>query len=536
MRSGRLLASTVVAVAATVLAACSTVPAPGDGTGPTGDPVRGGTLVYGDVSPIAWPISGATRYTNVAVWNSLADTLLTLDADTYELVPHLATEWTVNADATEYTFTIRQGVTFSDGTPLTAEVVARNFDRWGKGDAELGFAPEAPWAGTYESAVGAGDVVTVRLNAPNRHVPRFLTQKTRGIVGDAYLALSRKEQADPRRIVASGPFVFDSEKPGEEVVLRRRDDYAWPAANDSNKGAAYLDKVVIKVVGELGLRAQALESGQVDVAKGVQPIDEERLQQAGFVIHANVAVLTAPDYLSLRPGNPALGDPRVRRALSIGFDRDALVRDALSPSYPAAYSLLPKGDPAYVSYDKELAYDPDEAKRLLDEAGWRPGADGIREKDGQKLEFSIAGSTQGSGVVPAAAYLTQQWKQLLGVRLINRTGDDTFFTTADASSDVGGKIQRSSLEAGLRTLFGPGNTSSLYDDPYLLERYPADFAAGSPEQVREVVEQLHRHIVLDQTYAIPLFDATQTTSVSPKVSITFTGYTAANFHEAWKTD
>ncbi|MFF2083873.1 ABC transporter substrate-binding protein [Nocardia sp. NPDC058176] len=532
MRAGRLLASSVALLtAASLLSACSAGNHAGSSAG--GDPVRGGTLTYGDIVPPIWPIGRASQYTQAALWTNLADSLVAFDPETGELVAHLATAWTADPTNTEFTFTIREGVTFSDGSALTPQVVVENFDRWGKGDKELGFTPDPAFAGAYESASATGDVVTVKLSKPNRHVLRFLAQPQRGVTSEAYLKLSLKEQSDPKNIVASGPFVFESETPGQEVVLTRRDGYAWPPANVENKDEAYLDKVVIKVIPELGLRAQALESDQIQAATRVLPTDESRLAQQGFVIRPNIAVLASPDSYAIRTGNPVLADVRVRKALTLGIDRAALSRDALSDSYAPVYTLQPKKDPSYVSFDSELAYNPEEAKRLLDEAGWRVGADGFREKDGKKLEITLAGGSQGGGVVDAGAYLTQQWKQTLGVKIIDRSGDDTFANSTASDPDVGLRSTRTSLDTGQLTAFGPGNANNLQDFPELIELINQDLAATDPEQIKELVRKQLRFVLIDQVLSIPLYDPTQVVAHSPRLHLEFSGYTAPRFQTAW---
>ncbi|MBW9336932.1 ABC transporter substrate-binding protein, partial [Herbaspirillum sp. RU 5E] len=89
------------------------------------------------------------------------------------------------------------------------------------------------------------------------------------------LAKTFKEQALPANLIGSGPFVFKSQIPNKEVVLARRDDYNWPAPGVPNPGRAYLERIVIHEIVEEGLRTGALESGQVDIAKGIQPSDEQ---------------------------------------------------------------------------------------------------------------------------------------------------------------------------------------------------------------------------------------------------------------------
>ncbi len=199
-------------------------------------------------------------------------------------------------------------------------------------------------------------------------------------------------------MVGSGPFIYESQIPDQEVVLKKRPDYAWPPTTSPNQGAAYLDKLVVRVIGEPGLRAGAVQSKQVDLARGIQPTDEPALNQGGFqVIPVAAPVLTA-NIVGFRINNDLVSDQRVRRALQLGIDRQAVVDTVLSPSYQAADSVLGHDDPLFSNESADLGYDPVKAESLLDEAGWKVGNDGIREKDGKKLNLTLAASNQSAGV------------------------------------------------------------------------------------------------------------------------------------------
>ncbi|MGU3502112.1 ABC transporter substrate-binding protein [Mycobacterium sp. C31M] len=508
--------------------------------GPTGDPVQGGELICGEITEPPWNLARATQYTASAFWAALGDRLIEFDVEKDEYVPYLAEEFSANEDNTEFKFKIRKGVTFSDGTALTPEVVQKNFDYRGFGDDALGIVPDPNFIQKYQSATVDGDWVTVKLESGNRYFLDALVVPTSTILAESYLGLSLKDQSDPAKIVASGAFLFESLTPGQEVVLTRREDYAWPASNDPNKGAAYLDSIRFKIVPELGLRAQALESGQVDIAARIQPSDEARLQRAGFIIRPNRPLNVANDAYAFRVNNPAVEDVRVRRALTIGFDRDALNKYALSPSFPAGWGL---GNPIrnerpYVELKEELAFDPEEAKRLLDEAGWVPGEDGIRYKNGRPLELDLLTDIQGTATILAGNYLTQEWRKNLGVKIVHHAGNETY-RLAHADDPTVPALQSGRGDptyTGFSRFYGGWGSkpaATQQDYPELNALIEKDWTLTDSAEIQANFEKIARFIAVEEVLSIPAFLAVQISAVSPKVHIDYYGYTSPNLHSAW---
>jgi peptide/nickel transport system substrate-binding protein len=152
-------------------------------------------------------------------------------------------------------------------------------------------------------------------------------------------------------------------------VLVRREDYRWPPQGAANPGKAYLDKLIFREVAEDALRAGVLQSGQAHIVKGIAPFDEPLLEEQGFRIYGQRPLLNVTDQISIRVDNKLVNHRNVRFALSIGVNRAELVDTVLSKSYSPTTALLRKDSPGYVTFDRELAYDPDKANKLLDEAG-----------------------------------------------------------------------------------------------------------------------------------------------------------------------
>lgn len=517
------------ALAVAVFAGCSGQQQPAS-TGPTGQPTPGGSLTFSDVQFVTDALS--TNYTTANLLFQVVDRLVYLDPKSGEVQGWLAREFSRNDDATQYTFTIRDSVTFSDGSPLTADVVKANFDQLGKGDPSKKIPPFSDFVG-YDRSEVTGNTITVFLNQPNSNFYRVAANGRAGIRGLKTLALDYDGQAKIANVVGSGPFVYESQVPDQEVTLVKRADYAWPPVSSPNQGAAYLDKLVVRVIGEPGLRAGAVQSKQVDLARGIQPTDEPALQQGGFqVIPVAAPVLTA-NLVGFRVNNELVSDPRVRRALQLSVDRQAVVDTVLSPSYRASNSVLGQDDPLFKDVSAQIGYDPEKAKSLLDEAGWKVGGDGIREKDGKKLNLTLAASNQSVVFRPAFEFIEAGWRDL-GVALQNRAGDTTLFNAANTDPSTPLLGTRTGYNNGLGLLFGRenGNLTFAKNDE-LIALSKEELRATDPTQLKDVVGRIQQKIIDDQL-ALILWDEVQVHAAAPNVHVDFTNYTEPLFQSAWK--
>ncbi len=287
---------------------------------------------------------------------------------------------------------------------------------------------------------------------------------TAGLVSPGTLKLDNAGQSAIAKIVGSGPFVFESEKADEEVVFAKRADYAWAPETCDNQGAAYLDKLVVKYLPEVAHRAGAVQTGQVDLVRGLQPVDEDNRSPAADQVLPAQGVDLTTNMAAVRIASGKLADAKVRQALQVGIDRQSIKDTVLSDSYVIAGSILNHAAPGFVDLSADLAYNPEKSKTLLDEAGWKVGADGIREKDGQKLEVTVTSSNNSVVIKPAFELIEQQWREI-GVKLINRAADNTFLATAMIDPNIEFFGTRQFAYGGLGPVFGPAtNTQTLNAD------------------------------------------------------------------------
>ena len=523
--------SIALALAAVVLAGCGGGQQPAQGAGPTGEPRQGGTLTFSDVQFVTDALS--TNYTTANLLFQVVDRLVYIDPKTGEVSGWLAKQFSRNDDATQYTFTIRDGVTFSDGTPLDAEAVKANFDQLGKGDEGKKIPAFSDFVG-YDHSEVAGNTITVFLNRPNTNFYKVAANGRAGIRGLSTLARDYDGQAKIENVVGSGAFVYESQIPDQEVKLRKRPDYAWPPASSPNQGAAYLDELVVRVIGEPGLRAGAVQSQQVDLARGIQPTDEPALNQGGFQVIPVAAPSLTVNLAAFRIGNDLVNDVRVRRALQLGIDRQAVVDTVLSDSYRASDSVLGHDDPLFTDVSADIGYDPEKAASLLDEAGWKVGADGIREKDGKRLDLTLAASNQSVVFRPAFEFIESGWREL-GIELVNRAGDTTLFNQANTDPATPLLGTRTGYNIGLGLLFGrdKGNLTFTANDD-LIALSNEELKATDPAQLKDIVAKEQQEIIDDQL-ALILWDEVQVHAAAPNVHIDFTNYTEPLFQSAWKT-
>ena len=536
-RFRRAQAAALLTASALLLTACGGNS--GGGAEPaanSSEPVQGGTLVFAEVTPINnFQTQSARFYEKANVLNSVLDRLTYFDAESGKLVPWIASKFSGNEDNTEFTFDIRPDVTFSDGTPLDAEAVKANLDVLGKGLEKAQIQPNVDFSAYESTEVVDEDTVKVELKSADANFLRATSSVAAGLVSPKTLELDNAGQSDIAKISGSGPFVFESEKPDEEIVLAKRADYAWAPETAKNQGAAYLDKVVVKYLPEVAHRAGAVQSGQVDLVRGLQPADEAAVTTGGNqVLPAKGIDLTA-NMAAVRIGSGKLADEKVRQALQVGIDRQALKDTVLSDSYEIAGSILNHRAPGFLDLSADLAYDPEKAKSLLDEAGWVAGSDGIREKDGKKLEVTVTSSNNSVVIKPAFELIEQQWREI-GVKLVNRAADNTFLATALQDPKVEFFGTRQFAYGGLGPVFGPEtNTQTLNADKDLNELFAAERAAADEAKHGEFVAEEQRALVLDKALALVLWDEVQVYGAHSGTQVEFTSGTAPIFQGAWKT-
>ena len=374
-RNNALIPTAFALATATLLAACGSGAAtPGAGA-PASSGAGAATAGAGDgtldvIGP--YEVHSIEPETAEGIFTRLqvAETLVEA-GPTGELLPGLATEWNASGNGLEWTFTLRDGAAFHDGTPVDAVAVVAALDTARASEANT--ITSAP----IEDIRAEGAAVVVELSEPFAPLPAVLAATSTQILAPSAYA----EDGTVSEVVGSGPYKVVDVAPPARIELEAHAEY--------DGAAPTVPEVVYQSVGRAENRALMAQSGQADIAFGMDPTSLQRIKDADGVSVESV-LLPRTILLKLNAGHPALKDQRVRRALSMALDRPAMATAVLRDPEVAATQMFPPALEAW--HDADLApleHDAGAAATLLDEAGWRAGADGVRTKDGEPLSLTL---------------------------------------------------------------------------------------------------------------------------------------------------
>lgn len=295
-----------------------------------------------------------SAYFSFEVLENVFDTLVEPDAN-LEMRPALADSWTVSPDQLTWTFTLRNGVTFHDGSPFTSADVVYSYRRIM--DEKL--ANVGKFAAVTEVTAPDAGTVVIRVRQPT---PNLLTNLG-GFKGMAIVSRANVESGQiATKPIGTGPFAFASQKSGDSIVLRANEKY-WG-------GAPKVPGVTFQFITEASTALSALQAGEIDWTDSVPT---QRIAQLQGDDSLKLAVTPSNDYwyLALNEARPPWNDVRVRRAIAYAIDRESIVQATSYGSASANQLAIPEGNPWFTPYDT-YRYDIDEAKRLLQEADARP--------------------------------------------------------------------------------------------------------------------------------------------------------------------
>ncbi|MGX5359624.1 ABC transporter substrate-binding protein [Kocuria sp. KH4] len=397
-RARRALAVTSLAAAAS-LALTGCLASDREEEGGSGEAAAGdvdGTFVFAASSdPKSLDPAFAQDGESFRVSRQIFEGLVGVQEGSAEPEPLLAESWEQSEDGRTYTFQLKDGVTFHDGTAFDAEAVCTNFDRWYNFEGLLQSENMAYYYGSLfkgfadspEQAIYAGCEATgaqeaqVTLNKPFAgfiaalSLPAFAMQSPTAL--EEYGAdtaggtaespeLSEYAQGHP---VGTGPFRFESWDVGNQVVLSAYEDY-WGEQGQ-------VTDVIFRIIDDPQARRQALESGSVDGYDLVAPADTQALKDGGYnvVTRDPFTIL----YLGFNQAQEELAEPAVRQAIAHAIDKEALVSQTLPEGTTVATQFIPESVNGYNEDVTQYEYDPERARELLAEAGYA---------DGLELDFS----------------------------------------------------------------------------------------------------------------------------------------------------
>ncbi|WP_144876909.1 ABC transporter substrate-binding protein [Microbacterium sp. 1.5R] len=525
-----LIAVSGAALAALVLSGC-VASQRGDSDGGASGDVDGTFVFAASSDPASLDPAFAQDGETFRVSRQIFEGLVGTEPGTADPAPLLAEKWESSDDGMTHTFTLKEGVTFHDGTPFNAEAVCANFDRWynwtGLAASEAlgyyynklfkGYASD-PANAVYKSCTPDGDTsVTIELNKPFAGFVASLSLPAFGMQSPSAMAefgaddvsgtaeapvLSEYAMGHP---VGTGPYQFEEWAPGEQVSLKAYGDY-WGEAGQ-------IDEIIFRTIDDPTARRQALESGSIDGYDLVGPADTKALEDKGFTMVSRPPFTIL--YLAFNQAIPELQDPKVREALSYAIDKDALISQVLPEGTEKAIEFVPDTvngyNPDVTTYD----FDPEKAKSLLAEAGYTEANPLTLEFDypvnvsrpympDPEQIFTVL-SSQLAEVGVQTNPVSQEWGEYLdritgtsdhGIHLLGWTGDYN-----DTDNFVG-------------VFFGQQSAEWGFDNPELFQKL--DEARGVPsledqtalyEDINEMVAQFIPGVPLAHPAPTLAFDA-----------------------------
>ncbi|GAA3600140.1 ABC transporter substrate-binding protein [Kribbella ginsengisoli] len=374
----------------------------------------------------------AVRLVSSSIHRWMYGFLTVPDPKTLQPSPDLAESWTTSPDGLTWTFKIRQAK-WSDGQPITADDAAWTFNKMITDDGAK--TANGPAVENFAGVTASGQELTIKLKAPQASMldnpvpimPKHVWEKVADI---------SKYEATDFPAVTSGPYIAVEQKKDQYVKLKANPDY-W-------RGAPKIDELQVIFYDNPAAAIVGLKKGDIDLIGRLAPPDFDALKGDSNIVQWNEQGrratylqinhgATTSDNKPIGDGHPALKDPKVREALHYAIDKQKLVDEVQNGlAVPADGSIIP---PMYKDFfwqasgAEKVSFDLAKANKILDDAGYKKGADGVRTMpDGsRKLQFRFSIHTDTPIEEKLAEYLTGWFKEL-GITLTTKRLDSSKFT------------------------------------------------------------------------------------------------------------
>ncbi len=440
------------------------------------------------------------------------------------IIPMLATSWDISKDNKTYTFHLREGVTFTDGTPFNAEAVCFNLARWVNNDRHASLTSYA--VDSYQAL----DEYTVEVKFKEGAYP-ILTELTypRPV---RFLSPSSIQEDNENKVmgkftspIGTGQWKLESYTKDEEFTLVPNENY-WGEKPQ-------LDRIRFKVITDGQARVMALESGEVDVIGGdlLGKISTEGLQELkskGYKIMEMDTMCAY--YLNFSQDNEAFQDVRVRQAVNYAIDKDSMVKDLLYGVGQGAKGLYNAEITPYVTEENSpgYTYDLEKAKSLMESAGYQDtNGDGIVEKDGKPLNIRLVLTTDEFPEWKTMAEYVQSQLLNIGIKVELQTLDTNAYTECQMTTlDYDMIMQRTSSDSwvphgDMKIMFSQlsvanGHARVWYDEG-LLKNINEAMVSNNETDRQAAYDKVFKQIN-DEALLVPLYYPTTTFAVSDKVS------------------
>jgi peptide/nickel transport system substrate-binding protein len=477
-------------------------------------PVSGGKLTWGvETEPATLnPQLNGQDKTKLLLRNAYESLLARTAEGGY--VPWLATEYKISEDGKTYTFKLRNDVTFTDGQKLNAQAVVTNFTKL-KDAAYSGSVSAGPVSRVED--VKAVDDNTVSFTLSQVYAPFLDYVASLEILSPAAFASSQLKSGGPE-IAGTGPFILKRYAKGQDIQFAKNPGYNWAPEIAAHQGPAYLDEVTYRFLPESSVRAGALTSGQVDVIEGISGNDAALFKENADFSYQTALNTGTPYSLFLNVAWGPTQDIKVRKALVASIDVDAVLKAVYRGERTRAWGITSPIDPQFYdkSIEKTYGADPKLANRLLDEAGWtKRDAEGFRTKDGKRLSIEViqAQATVRDQRDVLLQALQAQARQNAGIDLAIVFVDAGTYTDRRKTGQFG-SIANSNTPTGAIDIeyhylpLDKGGTInySRAAAPELLQWLNEAASTLDNKKRFELYAGLQRFAILDQAYALPLYE------------------------------
>jgi peptide/nickel transport system substrate-binding protein len=327
----------------------------------------------------------------------------------WEPVPHLAESYKVSEDGLTWTIPLKKGVKFHNGTELTADDVVFTLSTVMDKDYT---GPRASNVAAIKE-VKAADSHTVVISLKEPYAP-LLEDISLGIMSKKYMEGTTVADMDKHTSafepMGTGPYKMVEYKRGQYVTLKRNENWF---AGQANGGAPFIETVRYKIIPEDATAQAAIEAGEIDALPTPDPKEVARIKTdfadkiAMYDYERN-----GWGYMTLNNTRPHLDNKLVRQALTYGLNRQSVVDGLMDGLAVIPGGPIPPVSWAYDSSIKPFAYDKAKAKQLLEQAGYKMGANGIYEKDGQPLKLTFYGSSGSALIEGIASIARNNWKEI----------------------------------------------------------------------------------------------------------------------------
>ncbi len=363
----------------------------------------------------------STATAMVEVMFMLGDTLVSMDYDLKTIQPGLAEKWDISDDGRTYTFHLRKDVKFCDGRPMTADDVVYSIQRWQDPEKR---SPTAFRGGQVKSVSAKDDYTVIyEMEEPYSDLLPQLTMPFSTIV-DKNSVEELGENFGVQGFNGTGPYCWVSWQPRQELRLTKNPHYTWGPSFYESK-SPQVDEIVWRIIPEANTMMAAIQSRQADVSYTIAPIAFQMMENTPGLNVSKQDNYVYDLFMGFKVDKPVVSDPAIRKAVNAAINKEAITQAVYFGHGKPLKSLL---NPSVADYDEESAkfmpsYDPEAAKVILEEAGWKVGADGIREKDGQKAVFTVYGLRNGQN--PAASEAMQADLRKVGIDMNIQLWDAT---------------------------------------------------------------------------------------------------------------